>query len=568
MNTTMNVDFMTGSVADFETTTDPEDCRVWLWADCPITDPDDVSYGTDIDSFMEYCKKNRNIVFFHNLAFDGKFLLDWLLRNKYRCMIDSGNSNNNKMGSKTFTTLISNIGVFYTITVKWGPKNTTTFFDSLKKIPISVYDIGHTFKLSECKGDIDYRLPRPRGYVPTPEEIDYIRRDVSIVAKALSETIMSGMSHMTVASDSLAQYQGMIGDSRWKEWFPELDDDYDSIIRESYRGGFTYANPIHAKQHIGKGLVFDVNSLYPSVMRDSELPWGIPEITDYHDHRILDMFFTGKGLYDRLWIANIEFSAKLKKNHVPCIQIHNLPQFMRNEYQTKVDDVNMTLTSVDWKLICEQYDVDLWGISGVMFFKSRKNMFTDFIDYWGGIKEKSQGGQRYIAKLHLNSLYGKFATNPHPQSKSPIFKDNIVKYELLPEEDRPPVYTALASFITANARAKTIRTAQSVFPRFCYADTDSIHLVGTEIPDNIDIHPTRLGAWKHESTFTSAIFLRAKQYAEMIDGEWIAHIAGMPLEMRNRLTPDDMLNGGKFFGKLIPKTVPGGCVLTETSFTL
>ena len=42
-------------VADFETTTTKEDCRVWAWATCPIkgspTD-NDVTIGTDLDSFM------------------------------------------------------------------------------------------------------------------------------------------------------------------------------------------------------------------------------------------------------------------------------------------------------------------------------------------------------------------------------------------------------------------------------------------------------------------------------------------------------------------------------------
>lgn len=564
----MNVDFLSASVADFETTTDEDDCRVWLWADCPVTDPDDIEYGTTIDSFMEYCKMRRSAVFFHNLAFDGKFLLDWLMRNGYKYVIDSGNQNNSQMKNKSFTSLISYIDVFYTITVKWGLKNYTTFYDSWKKIPLSVYNIGHTYELDECKGEIDYRLPRPVEYIPTAEELDYIRRDVQIVAKALFETISAGMVHMTVASDSLAQYRSMIGDIKWNDWFPDLGDDLDSIIRDAYRGGFTWANPAHTHKRLGAGVVFDVNSLYPSVMRNEALPYGVPRWADYTEPGIKNMFATGEGLYDQLWIAGIEFSAKLKKNHVPCIQIHNYPEYLPNEYQIKVEDVFMTLTSVDWKLINEQYDVEFEGVNCVMFFDSKRDMFSDFIDYWGDIKEHSTAGKRYIAKLHLNSLYGKFATNPHPQSKMPVFKDNIVKYELLPEETRPAVYTAVAAFITAYARSKTVRSAQSVYPRFCYADTDSIHLIGTDIPDNLDIHPTRLGAWKHESTFDEAVFLRAKQYAELIDGEWVAHISGMPLEMRERLTPDDMLTGGKFFGKLIPKTVPGGVVLVETSFTL
>ena len=62
--------------------------------------------------------------------------------------------------------------------------------------------------------------------------------------------------------------------------------------------------------------------------------------------------------------------------------------------------------------------------------------------------------------------------------------------------------------------------------------------------------------------------MRAKQYAEEINGELDVHIAGMPKGMASKLTLDDMLTGGQWDGKLIPKRVPGGVVLKSTTFTL
>ena len=44
-----------------------------------------------------------------------------------------------------------------------------------------------------------------------------------------------------------------------------------------------------------------------------------------------------------------------------------------------------------------------------------------------------------------------------------------------------------------------------------------------------DVHPTRLGAWAHESDFDSAVFNRAKQYCESKDGINDTHIAGLPV---------------------------------------
>lgn len=137
---------------------------------------------------------------------------------------------------------------------------------------------------------------------------------------------------------------------------------------------------------------------------------------------------------------------------------------------------------------------------------------------------------RQIAKLMLNSLYGKFATRTTVYSRRPMLVNDVLRYVDLPPEERDPVYLPAGVFITAWARYKTITTAQSVYDRFIYADTDSVHLIGTDIPDCIDVDAVRLGAWKHESTFYQAKFLRAKCYMEYEEGSDTptVHVAGMP----------------------------------------
>ena len=126
----------------------------------------------------------------------------------------------------------------------------------------------------------------------------------------------------------------------------------------------------------------------------------------------------------------------------------------------------------------------------------------------------------------------------------------------------------MASFITAWARYKTITSAQSVYERFIYADTDSLHLVGTDLPENLEIDPTKLGAWKHESTFTRARFIRQKTYMEEIDGKINITCAGMPKQCYSHVTWENFREGNSFEGKLMPKRVVGGIVLTETDFTI
>ena len=63
-------------MADFETTTDELDCRVWSWGLVNVETPDydKVEIGTDIDSFIMRIMEYNTTTYFHNLKFDGFFI--------------------------------------------------------------------------------------------------------------------------------------------------------------------------------------------------------------------------------------------------------------------------------------------------------------------------------------------------------------------------------------------------------------------------------------------------------------------------------------------------------------
>lgn len=552
-------------VADFETTTNPDDCRVWAWGIADIDSESYVGDGICIESFLEYMSKGEYTCYFHNLAYDGSFILDWLLRKNFKHV------NSRKIKPWQFTTLISSQGKWYSVKVKWPNGNTTEFRDSLKKLPLSVRDVAKAFGTEESKGSLDYDSYRAPGHQLTDIEREYLKSDVMIIAHALRIQLVSGMDKLTVGADSLAEFKRLY--PNFDKQFPVLPVSIDSDIRLAYRGGFTYLNPKFKARSVGKGKVFDVNSLYPSVMYDRLLPFGVPEWRDGE--------FRPDDKYP-LFIGSMTFKAKLKKNHIPCIQLKNNAFYAPTQYQSDIDDpVTMTVTNIDLALWKDQYDVDTLEYHGGWYFHGDTGMFTDYIDKWSKIKAESTGGLRYIAKLHLNSLYGKFATNPDVTGKIPIMEDNKLRLITGPHETRKPVYTAMGVFITAYARDVTIRAAQSHYDIFAYADTDSLHLITDKIPNDLDIHPTKLGAWKHESDFIDARFMRAKCYVELEDRctcgntvqhdracGFVAHLAGLPLELSDQVTFDDLSNGHVFGGKLLPKRVPGGIVLTEVGYTL
>lgn len=543
---------LTELVADFETTTDREDCRVWAYGLSTVELEPSTVYGNCIEDFIDRIEHESTIIWFHNLAFDGSFIIDWLLNNHYTWVKDSP-------GIGEFTTLISGMGKFYQIVVRWFTGQRTYFKDSLKKLPMSVSQVAKTFKFEEGKGELDYTKHRPIGYEPTTEEWDYIRRDVEIVARALYRQGQQGMKKLTVGSDALAEYKQITGKQFFEKWFPILDEEMDTTVRTAYRGGFTYADPRHTGKRTRSGQTFDVNSLYPYVMRKKELPYGLPT------------WFEGAPPTDgSQYVVSITFTGAVKKGHIPCVQAKKSMFYRPTDYLTEVDEpLTLVVTNIDLELIQDHYNIDIHCYNGGMVFRSTTGLFNEYIDKWSKVKENSEGGTKAIAKLFLNSLYGKFATNPDITGKYPVLEDGVVKLKKGEEETRDPVYTPVGVFITSWARDITIRAAQANYDTFAYADTDSLHLLTDGEPKGIEVDPSKLGVWKREYGFKEAVFLRAKQYGELKDdGGHEIHIAGAPHNIVETLTLDDLKSGNVFYGKLVPERVPGGIVLKETTFTI
>lgn len=564
-------------VADFETITDPNDCRVWAYATCEISNEDNVTYGNSIESFIEWCKVAgiNSTTYFHNLKFDGSFILDYLLNNGYKHVKEKKDREAN-----SFTTLISE-GMFYEISIYFKKKGARwqyiTFRDSLKLLPMSVDSIAKAFNLPISKLELDYNAYRGKNHILTEDEVNYITNDVKIVAKAIKFLIEQGMNKMTTASNALNEYKNIIGKNYFKHWYPVPA--YDKDIRQSYKGGFTYLNPKYKEKEVKNGIVFDVNSLYPSVMYYDLLPYGN------------GIWYEGKYEADELYplyVQMISCSFKVKKDHIPTIQLKKNLRFLPTEYITSSDDdiVTMCLTSVDLALFLDHYDVyNLEYLSGWKF-KGATGLFKDYIDKWSANKIQAKidgnGGLYTLSKLMLNSLYGKFGSRPDGRKQIPYLnEEGILSFQIGEVEEREPIYIPMASFITAYARNKTIRSAQSVYDRFIYADTDSLHLEGTEIPEQLDVDDTRLGAWKLESSFTRAKFIRAKTYVEDSNPEeawndpdkydkklFKITCAGMPSKCYENVTYDNFKSGAVYNGKLQSARVKGGAVLKETTFEI
>lgn len=160
-------------------------------------------------------------------------------------------------------------------------------------------------------------------------------------------------------------------------------------------------------------------------------------------------------------------------------------------------------------------------------------------------------------------------------------------------------------YITSYAREVTIRTSQKIKDYsmakygkdlYCYSDTDSIHtlLPLDELKQFCEIDNVKLGAWKPESFFEEAKFVRQKCYIEKFEGEYNITCSGLPKKCMYKKDDSNKLYYKKFeevksgkieeveyefnindfdigftsSGKLTYKHVKGGVKLVNTEFTI
>ena len=570
-------------VADFETSTeawlkrDNGWTRVWLWGLYDI-ESDKFEYGIDLDSFMNRVlikdRLGNPIIYFHNLKYDGSYMVWWLFSHGF-------NYDEDLKSEKSFRTCISDMGQWYFVEVciykHKRAKYIIRFQDSLKKIPLPVRDIPSAFGFADTeeKGLLDYDDYRPVGHMPTTAELSYLRSDCVIVAKALKQLELQGFTRMTNSGDAFYSWKLSLQTERararhikpehnYRAHYPLLPIEVDDYIRRAYRGGWTYVNPKYAGLEITKPVeVWDINSMYPDKMRNKYLPVGEPR------------FFNGKPNPNKYqcYICRIMICFDIKKDHLPCIQLKNCGMFKPTEYieSSLNQEIEMVVTNIDLKLIFAQYRVSKITYIDGYYFNKAKGYFNEHIDTQMAIKERSKGGERYVAKLRMNTVYGKTATAPRKKSKIPHLEDDVLKFTFSEEKIEDPEYTALAVFITSWARYDIIRDAQNNYDRFIYCDTDSLHMLKREDgkePD-LPIHPTHLGFYKKEHDVIKSTFLRSKTYIEQYsNGDVEIKCAGASPEVKKGMNFENFKVGMTFEGKLAPKQVKGGCVLTRTTFTI
>lgn len=545
-------------VADFKTTTDENDCRVWGYGISEIGNLNNFYYGNSIDDFMDFWESYKGgcKVYFHNLLFCGNFIINWLESNGFRFVRDRQYAED-----KTYTTLITNDNIYFNIEVYFSrdranhKANRVVFYDSTKILNSSLERIAKDFHIP-LKESINNDTKREKGHRLTTDEIGGIRDNVEIVSIALDYLFKAGINKNTIGTSAMEYFRNMT--PSFHKLFPRLPKEVDDEIRQTYTGGFTYVNPIYKDKVVEKGITLDCNSEYPTMMAYELFPIGVPQI------------FYGEYKYDYLYpLYLISFSCRfeLKKGKIPTVRIKDSPFYDPLEYLESSGGVPLTLimTSVDYELFRDNYDVEDIKFYGGYKFEGCYGLFQKYMEHWNELKIKSKVENNYsmyqIAKKMMSSLYGKFGTHTSNVLKEPVkMDDDVIHFMNFKKEDRRVFYTAVASFTTAYGRRNVVKTAEKVREwsmakygkdLYCYSDTDSIkiHLINededlADLRKIIDIDKYKLGAWKIENRFSRLKVLRTKCYIqEDYNGKLDVVVAGFPEQYTSLFNFDNFKKG-------------------------
>lgn len=407
--------------------------------------------------------------------------------------------------------------------------------DSVLVIRSSLKNLCETFKIETPKKEIDITKIEEIFENDYETYKEYLERDCislfQVIEKA-EELFEIDYWPVTIASLSMYKFRReFLEDNLFN---PKLGNGgkLDAFFSESYAGGRVECFKPGLYDRV---YVYDVNSLYPSVMVSAEIPISLPYKT--YTYSIKQC-----GFY------RVEFKQYNKE----------LPPVLWEKTKNGLEFVYEGVGVFYYQEInlLKQVGGDIKVIEGYIFPKTKK-VFTKFVEFFYGTRLKNYDNKalNFCYKIILNSLYGKFAqknkTTKLVKWDCETFLENKDKvkwepyieskgiYQIEEETTVPHRIVYVSSIITALARIALYKYFLLRPNDLIYCDTDSVHTL-SPIPKKY-LDSQKLGFLKLENEGERGCYIGRKQYAI---GKKLK-FKGIPLKSNLKhddLTFDDYVN--------------------------
>lgn len=389
-------------------------------------------------------------------------------------------------------------GSIISLTMKDNDKHAWHFRDSYMLLKDSLNNLCKSFKPDHTK------MLRPRCRYEDDKEgwRLYCEND----CKSLYEILKTFNNIIIDIGGSIGYTAPSTAMKTFRKKFLKIDIpvyfEYNNLFRNAYYGGRVEVINMLAQETGHPYYYYDVNSEYPDVMARNIFPVSKPKNVLYKD---VDECFGKCGI--------MECHVKAPDMHIPILPFHDLTRtkliFPVGEW-----DGFYEFSLIEKALMCN-YEITpkrIWEFEG-------ERIFQEYIDRFYYLKQNSEGAERTIMKLLMNSLYGKFGehqereeliTDPDEDITGAYPYDNVFGYSIRKYEKFSAYHLpAIACRVTALAQLKLysyIEEIQRKNGKIYYMDTDSV-VTDVRIPTG-----TGLGELKLEHEIQKAVFLAPKTY--------------------------------------------------------
>ena len=407
-------------------------------------------------------------------------------------------------------------GFTYILVIHKGKRSikivsTTNYFDT------SVKDLGSLVNLNKLDVDLDD--------TSRTQLSEYCKRDVEIIIKAM-ETYFDfilkndlGRFGFTRAAQSFIAYRHRFMNSKI---CIHTSEPVQELERKAYMGGRVECFAL-GKQVGGPFLSLDVNSMFPYIMKNIPLP---TRLVDYRKNPPHDLVLEGLPRY--CVIAHVSLDT-------------DTPLYAVRRGFKVIFPVGRFKAYLCSPLLQEAFNrghlIKIHELAAYEY----GSLFSDYVDFFYDLKVryKKEGNLilERMAKIFLNSLYGKFAQWQALEEKTEdltcngyyrletlnlITGDKIIEYKLFNTIVRQwgkkagrNSLIAISAHITEWARYLIWSLIESTGPeKVLYCDTDSIKIRKKDLPAvYYPLDPYRLGALKVDSESEELTLYGAKSYA-------------------------------------------------------